>query len=562
MIEAIRVGSLALIKECEMRFSGGMTVLTGETGAGKTALLGAIKLAIGARADAAAVREGEDGALVEAVFTCDTRAAEALAESGLPVDGDIILVRRRVSASGHSRCYVNDAMTTVGTLSSVVGRMVDLHGQHEHQSLLSPSNHLSYLDRWAGDDLTPLLDAYREALAAYRANAVELERARESERMSGYRIEQAQFVCDQIGAISPGESEHEELEAILPVLRNGESLAEASGEALGTIRSDGGVLDMMQSLLDSLRRASGTDSRLDAIAERAESVVLDLEDLAMELRSYRDSVEFDPDALRRALDRLGDLDGLIRRFGPTYSDVLSVWRESKEILESAVDAPGRIAELEARLERDRAELESAAGALDSFRMEAAASLSEELSRSAAELAMPGASFSFRHEKLDLASWDASGSSRYELMYAPSASMTPRPLARIASGGELSRVMLALETVIDDGDPSKTLVFDEVDAGIGGATAQTVASRLRDLGGTHQVIVVTHLAQIAAVADAHLLVEKEAGDGMPVTVIREISGQERVREISRMLSGTVDEASLEHARSMLEGAAGSSEANPR
>ncbi len=550
MIEEIHVRDLALIKKCEMHFKPGFTVLTGETGAGKTALLGALRLATGERADAASVREGQDSALVEARFSCGPKTEQLLKEADIPSTKGELLIRRKVLASGNSRCHINDAMSTVGNLAAIAGPMVDLHGQHGQQKLLVSSSHTGLIDRWGKDEIYPLLNAYQEAFNAYAKARDELERAREAERVSDFKLEQARFACKEIGKVSPAPNELAELESRLPILKNGEALSEAASRALEAIRSQDGAVSLLDDSLNAMRKVSSSDKSLDELANRLESAMLDLEDLSMELRAYRDSVDFDPAALEQALDRLGELDGLVRRFGPTYEDVLSTWEESQTLLEDAEYAVSRITDLENDLNECEAKLKEAAANLDTAREQQANKLADELGNSAQELAMKGASFSFTKKELAINTWTLAGSSRYELMYSPSSQMTPRPLARIASGGELSRVMLALESVMDDGDRFRTLVFDEVDAGLGGAAAQAVGERLRTLSKSHQVIVVTHLAQIAALADSHLLVKRSSGDGIPETQIFEISGEDRVREISRMLSGTDDDASIAHARAML------------
>ena len=567
MIDELHVRNLALIADATMAFDPGLTVLTGETGAGKTALLGAIKLIVGGRADAGAVRDGAAEISVEASFARDSLLAAALAELGIEGEEPAVVARRRVSADGRSKCTVDGAMSNVRDLARTVGRLVELHGQHEHQELMAPANHIRFLDRWSWGTVGPRLEAYRASLARFRALEAEHAAAVEASRASDYQLEQARFVCGQIGAVNPGPAEYAELEAQLPVLRNGEALASSASEALALLRSEEGALDLLSRAQAGLARMEGTDERLDAIAARLAGQVADIEDACMELRAYRDEVEFDPVALQEALDRLGELDGLVRRFGPTYEAMLGLWDDMRSLVENAEGAGDRISKLERQLAKAREELSAAARALEEARTEAAQRFCPELADDLAELSMRGASFAMGETALDIADWGPQGSKRYELLYSPAPGVAPRPLAKIASGGELSRVMLSLECLInsaaDGGDPRaprKTLVFDEVDAGIGGATAQAVAARLESLAARQQVVVVTHLAQIAAVADRHLLVEKILpGDGVAEagvrTEIRAIAGDERVREVARMLSGSTDRAALEHAASLLGSAKG-------
>lgn len=550
MIEEIRIRNLALIEDATMRFSDGLTVLTGETGAGKSALLGGIRLAIGGRADASSVRDGSQAAVVEAVFDLDGESRDELEEMGFDVEGGTAIVRRRISRDGHSRCYINDGLASVKGLSSAMGKLVDLHGQHEHQSLLSPQNHVRYLDRWAVDSIAPAREAYSQALAAYRSAEAVLDHAKELARSSDFQIEQARFVCSQIDPVDPGPTEHDDLERELPILRNGENLALAASGALDALRADGNAIDLVSQAQHELSGVAGTDDRLDRIGSRLESCMVSLEDIAMELREYRDDVEFDPVALQQALDRLGELDGLVRRFGPTYEAMLEQWRESREVLETSVSGPDEIGRLESEAARAQAEVERAAEVLRERRAEASSRFCRELADNVSELAMEGSVFAMREEELPMRSWTSNGSCRYELLYSPDENMAPRPLSKIASGGELSRVMLAIECMVDAGNHRKTLVFDEVDAGIGGSTANAVADRLVRLSEDHQVIVVTHLPQIASRAQAHLLVSKSPGGRGATTEIEELDSEQRVAEIARMLSGTSDEAAMRHARNML------------
>lgn len=551
MIEELRIHDLALIERAEMNFSSGFTVLSGETGAGKSALLGGIKLAIGARADASLIREGCKEALVEAAFSVDEYAMSAIEESGFSVEDESVIVKRRISLDGRSKCYINDEIASVKGLSQTIGPLVDLHGQHEQQGLLSPNKHIKYLDRWAGDKILPLKYEYKDAFYAYRKAKAALDEAQEQANASEYQVEQARFVCSQIDPINPGEDELDELESKLPILRNGESLATCATQALDALRKEGGVVDVLSCAMQDLERISATDPKLDLLASRFADYIAGLEDLAQDFRQYRDDVEFDPEALEIAMNRLGQLDGLVRRFGPTYEAMLDRWNESRKILESLDNGSSVIMQLEKELSQAKERLLDSAQKLEESRQELALEFCEKLSLSVADLAMQGCKFEVKETELDLDMWTCTASKRYELMYAPGERLTPRPLSKIASGGELSRVMLAIECMGEMESQKKTMVFDEIDAGIGGEAANAVANKLVELSKRHQVIVVTHLAQIACRANNHLLVSKEINKGKPLTSIEPITGENRVAEIARMLSGTTDDTALEHAKTMLE-----------
>ena len=540
MIDELHVRNVALIRDASIEPAAGLTVLTGETGAGKTALLSSIKLLVGERADAGMVREGAPALEVEG----------RLFLPGDDEDGTV--VRRRVGADGRGRVDVDGHMASVRELARRVGATVDLCGQHEHQRLLSVQTHVDMLDSWAGAPAADALGAYREALAAAEAAASELERVREMGRVTGERLDEAAFVLRRIDEVDPREGELEELEARLPRAEHGEALMEAASGARELLSGDGGACDSLGDAVRALSDAARFDPALGSWAKALESSLIDVEDVASELRDYADGLDFDPEELERLQGRLARLEGLRRAYGPSMADVLRRRDEAREVVEAASDG----GELERRaaeeLRRREAALAEAADALDAVRAEAAPRLARAVSEQMAFLEMGSAELVVSQERLPRAEWTRSGASRVEFLYRPGAGLTARPLRKIASGGEVSRVMLACKVVLGEADDCETLVFDEVDAGVGGATAVALASVLARLAVTHQVIVVTHLAQVAVAAERHYLVRKSEGEsGVPETSLVEISGEDRVAEVSRMLSGDTGEASRDLAREMLE-----------
>lgn len=540
MIDELHVRNVALIRDASIEPAAGLTVLTGETGAGKTALLSSIKLLVGERADAGMVREGAPALEVEG----------RLFLPGDDEDGTV--VRRRVGADGRGRVDVDGHMASVRELARRVGATVDLCGQHEHQRLLSVQTHVDMLDSWAGAPAADALGAYREALAAAEAAASELERVREMGRATGERLDEAAFVLRRIDEVDPREGELEELEARLPRAEHGEALMEAASGARELLSGDGGACDSLGDAVRALSDAARFDPALGSWAKALESSLIDVEDVASELRDYADGLDFDPEELERLQGRLARLEGLRRAYGPSMADVLRRRDEAREVVEAASDG----GELERRaaeeLRRREAALAEAADALDAVRAEAAPRLARAVSEQMAFLEMGSAELVVSQERLPRAEWTRSGASRVEFLYRPGAGLTARPLRKIASGGEVSRVMLACKVVLGEADDCETLVFDEVDAGVGGATAVALASVLARLAATHQVIVVTHLAQVAVAAERHYLVRKSEGEsGVPETSLVEISGEGRVAEVSRMLSGDTGEASRDLAREMLE-----------
>lgn len=540
MIDEIRVENLALIREASLVPCSGLTVLTGETGAGKTALLSALKLLMGERADASSVREGEAGLVVEGRFFKGADDPEGFG------------VVRSVSADGRSRVKIDGSISSVRELATRVGSMIDLCGQHEHQSLLDSANHVRMVDSWAADTIAPILDDYRAKLHVARAAAAELARVTEASRSKGALLDEARFTVERISEVDPRLGEYEELEESLPRAEHAEALASAANDAQLLLSEENAALDSLNGAIAELQRMAGVDKKLSEFADSLAEASILIEDAAADLRRYRDSVDFDPEELARQQDRFAQLKGLLRQYGPTMDDVFARLESSKELLSLVDDAEERVKR--ARLELDAAEsdLVQAARALMKARSVAGPRFCREVVRQMARLEMGGAEVLWDERELPRERWTDSGPSICELLYRSGSGLTPRPLKRIASGGELSRVLLAAKVVMGSADHAGTLVFDEVDAGVGGATARSLATVLADLAKTHQVIVVTHLAQVAVVADAHYVVRKaDTGSGIPETSLVPVEGDERVAEIARMLSGDSSPESLAHARAMLE-----------
>ena len=567
MIDEIQVENLALIRSASLAPARGLTVLTGETGAGKTALLSALKLLMGERADKAAVREGSAGLEVSgrffgaAVAASDADAdAEADATAAAAADAadspeEELVAVRRVTADGRSRVSLNGRMASVGELASRIAPLVDLCGQHEHQRLMKPAEHLGMLDAWAGAEVAAPRAAYEAAFAAARAAAAELAHVREAGAASSARLEEARFTLRQIDAVGPREGEYDELAAELDRAEHAEALAMAADGAHAALSGDGGALDALGAAASALEGAARFDAALGDLAASLREAGYVLEDVAREARGYRDGVEFDPEELARKQERMAALQGLLRAFGPRMDDVLARRAEAADLVSLVDDAAERERAAQRAVDEAEAALAEAAAALSAAREGAAPRFAEAVSAQMARLEMGGAQLECRLEPLPRAAWTQAGSQAVEFLFRPGAGMQARPLARIASGGEISRVMLAIKVVLGQADEVETLVFDEVDAGVGGSTANALAEVLADLAATHQVLVVTHLAQVAVRAEAHYQVRKREGEGgMPETDLRLLPDDERPAEIARMLSGDATEASLAHAREMLAAAA--------
>lgn len=552
MIDEIQVRNLALIKQASLVPAPGLTVLTGETGAGKTALLSALKLLMGVRADKDFVRDGEQSLEVSGRFF---GLANAEGPDGDEEAFDELVATRRVSSDGRSRVTLDGRMASVRELAARVASTIDLCGQHEQQQLMKPTAHVRMLDAWAGEAVAVPQNAYKQAFSQAKAAAEELDHVLNAGAASSAKLDEARFTLERIDAVGPREGEYEELSARLARAEHAEALALAANRAHEALGGDEGAIDLLNSAIAALDEGGRFDADLSALADSLREAGFVLEDVARSARDYRDGVEFDPEALEQDQERMSALQGLLRAYGPRMVDVLAARDEAADLVSAVDDAAER--ERAARKKVDAAEqkLASAAQALDQARRTAAPQFAEQVTAQMSRLEMGGAELLCEVRPLPRESWTQAGPSEVEFLFRPGAGMQARPLARIASGGEVSRVMLAIKVVLGQADSVDTLVFDEVDAGVGGSTAVALADVLVDLARTHQVIVVTHLAQVAVRGNAHYTVNKVAGtDGKPQTNLQQLSAEQRPAEIARMLSGDATQASLAHAREMLEAAA--------
>jgi len=538
MIRFLRIRHLAVIDALEAEFEPGLTVLTGETGAGKSIVVEAVGLLVGDRASADLVRTGEAAATIQAVFEAP--------------DGSEIVARREISAQGRSRAFLDDELVTTGALRERLGPLVDLHGQHEHQLLLDPSTHLDSVDAWGG--LGEARAGVAEAHDRWRAVRAEMDALQLDDRQKAARVDLLTFQLGEIDKARPKEGEDEELGAARQVLANADRLQRLSSEAYDLL------YDGEQAALASLRQVwkrveelAALDPRFAPHLEPRDAVKSQLEDLAYFLRAYGSDIDASPARLQEVEDRLALLERLKRKYGPSLAEVLARRRAMKDELAGLERSEERLAELSAAEEQARRAFLAAARALSKDRRVAAERFCRALERALAELAMPKtrAEVRFGPEQGE-AQWTSRGVDAGEFLLSPNPGEEPRPLAKIASGGELSRLTLALKTLASTDVPGKTLVFDEVDAGIGGAVADVVGARLQRLGRHCQVLCVTHLPQIAAHGDVHFSIEKSVRGGRTITTLARVDGEARDLELARMIGGNaLTEPVMASAREMRE-----------
>ncbi|MEA2254337.1 MAG: repair protein RecN [Solirubrobacteraceae bacterium] len=551
MLLELRVENLLLIERAELRLAPGLNVLTGETGAGKTVLAHALDLLLGGRARAGIVRPGAAEAYVEGVFELPAALRGELGER-LPADADEVVLARRVSAEGRTRAYLCGRSAPVGFLREVAAALLSFYGQHEHRKLMLASAQLEILDGFCG----PAQLERRAAFAATHARARELEAAlAELRERAGSRereLDLLAFELAEIDAAEPSEAEEAELLAARGRLRHLEALgAAALGAAQAVAPEDGaGVTTLLAAGAGGLDGVAGVDAALDGLAERWRSLAYEADDLAGELLRYAEGLEAEPGALEAAEERLAVLDRLKRKHGGTIAEVLAhadrcrARRDELAGAEVALDRAG------AELEAARAELAAGAAELRRARARAAPRLADAVRARLAELAMEGATFEIALEEREPG---PSGADAVEFLIAPNPGVPAAALREAASGGELSRVMLALMGVASDGSEA-TLVFDEVDAGIGGHTARAVGGELRALAEGRQVLCITHLPQIASLAARHFSIEKDMAAEPARTTVRELGSSEVVAELVRMLGADADDvAARRHAKELLRAA---------
>ena len=534
MLRFLTIRRLAVIDSVQVEFDPGLNVLSGETGAGKSILVEAVGLLLGGRASGDLVRTGEETAAIEAIFE---------------VGGDEWLVRREITAQGRSRAFINGDLTTAGALKELANRLIELHGQHEHQTLLDPSTHLLALDAFAG--LESARVEVGQAFATLQSASEELALARKSVAEREARHELASFQLSELDKADPKPGEDTELSARKQVLSSAERLERLCEESYGVLyEQDGAVLAGLGSVWRKVGELAALDPGFQPYLDARDGIKSQLEDLALHLRRYADIIEASPAQLQQVEDRLALLERLKRKHGPSLEEVIKRREGLRAELSELEQSGDRIAAQEEARQKSAVAYLRLASALGDSRRKAARDFSRSIEQLLGELAMEKTRFEVRFsEPLPESEWTPDGIDRGEFFLSPNLGEELRPLARIVSGGELSRVMLALKTLtatrrfgFTDAAarlPSAAapgLIFDEVDSGIGGRVADVVGARLRTLGSAFQVLCITHLPQIAAYADTHFLIEKRVQQGRTQTTVRRLDKAGRVEELSRMLGG--------------------------
>lgn len=573
VLEEMRIRDLGVIDDAVVELSPGFTAVTGETGAGKTMVVTSLGLLLGGRADAALVRVGAKAAVVEGriVVPPGAPAAVRAREAGAELDEDALLISRTVSAEGRSRAHVGGRSVPVGLLSDLSDDLVAVHGQTDQQGLLRPARQRRALDRYAGEAVAVPLAAWTEAYRRLRGVSARLEELTTLARERAQEADLLRFGLEEIAAVEPQPGEDTELAAEAERLGHAEALASAATTAHGGLAGDPAdpegvdAATLVLGAHRALEAVRAHDPALGALADRLSEVAILLSDIAGELAGYADDLDSDPLRLAAVEERRAALTQLTRKYAEDMTGVLAWAEEGAARLAELEGDDERIEELTAERDALRRELAGLAQQLTEARTDAAKRFADAVTGELAELAMPHARVSFALRRIpdaqgglelegETVAFGPHGTDEVELLLAPHPGAQARPIAKGASGGELSRVMLAVEVVFAGSAPVPTYLFDEVDAGVGGKAAVEVGRRLARLARSAQVVVVTHLPQVAAFADRHLVVEKTHDGSVTRSGVQAMEGEDRVRELSRMLAGQEDsELARAHAEELLEAA---------
>lgn len=549
MLRELTVENLAVIEFARLELGPGFTALTGETGAGKSLLVDSVQLALGGRADSDLVRHGAARASVTVVAAVTPEVARFCEAQGVDVSDETLVIHREVSAEGRSTVRLNGRSVSVGVLRELGSRLVDMHGQHDHQTLLSPEAQLEFLDRWSGSPVLELRNQVAEAFAAWSSARADLNRASSGRRDREQRIDMLEFQVGEIeaAALQPGESD--QLAATISRLRNAEKLRLTISSVLEKVYDgEGATLDTTTAGAREIDALTTFDAGLAPLAEEMKAACESLREVGRGLRAYAAGLDADPDALEVAVERADLVAKLKRKYGDTEEAVLDYLAQARRELDMLTAGESDLGVLEARVAETRSHLETATMALTQARTEAALRFSVDVQNEVRELAMERAQFEVR---LSACETSATGADAIEFLFSANAGEPARPLAKVASGGELSRVMLAIKVASAGRAGVPTMVFDEVDTGLSGKTAAVVGRKIAQLAESRQVVVISHLPQVAATASAHFLIVKDEKDGRVSTRVTRLESEARVAEVARMLAGErVGESALMNARELI------------
>ncbi|MGI5957971.1 MAG: DNA repair protein RecN [Massiliimalia sp.] len=550
MLKELYIENLAVIERVTVDFSDGFTVFTGETGAGKSILIDAINLVLGQRANKDLVRTGASKAVVSAVF-CEIpqEIQNMLEQAGYEMDQDELLITRQVMADGKSTARIMGRPATAALLQELGMALVNIHGQHDSQVLLAPEHHLDILDGFAADQ--DVLEEYRKEYAQYQKLKSEFKQINFDEQEKARKMDLLTYQIEEIDMLNPQPGEDEQLAQQLQVLRNGErinrSLMEAYTALYGYDDAGGGYGEISTACA-ALTEIEDCGKELESMAEQLSAIQSEIEETAAQISGFLEKFDYDPETLEAAQQRMEDLDSLKRKYGTTIEEVLAFSQTAKEELSAIRFSEQRRSELIQLLEQQKKRVVETGQVLSGLRSQAAVRLCEQVQEQLRFLDMPNVTLQVQQEK---AKYGARGCDRVEFLFSTNRGESPKPLGKIASGGELSRIMLALKTVMAQQDSVGTLIFDEIDTGVSGSSAQKIGLKLKEVSQCRQVLCVTHSAQIAALAGSHLLIQKKTQGERTFTGVTALDRNGRIKEVARiMATDQITDLMLQNAEAMI------------
>ena len=552
MLVELRLKNFAIIDDISINFGDGLNIITGETGTGKSLIVDAINIILGDRFTSEQVKSGEKQASVEALFEVpgNSGIGEKLERFGIGEGEGELVVKRVFNPGGKNRIYINGSIATLGTLSEVTDGLVNMFGQHEHQSLLKKSNYLSYIDAFS--KLEHEVSEYKAAYAELVRAEGELEALREKERVGAEKEDYLRFQSEEIKKVSPAPNEDSELEAERVRLENSERFSSSLTSATGLVyEGESSAIGFLKQALSHLEKVSDLDSSLGELRDRIAAVLIETEDVFYGLSEFAGKIEHNPQRLEEVLLRLEEIGRLKRKHGDSIEEIIKKQQQIESELEGLENSAEMMGEIERRRDLLKEEVSAAASSISAARKAGARRLGELFLEQAESVGLKNARFEVEFEEKKLS---ADGRDSVQYLFSANPGQAPRPVNKVASGGELSRIMLLLKSFVSTGDTGSIFIFDEVDAGIGGVVAESIGKKIKNLSDESQVVCITHLPQVAKFANTHLLVAKEFGEGETDVSVDALSEEERVMEIGRMLAGeSVSEKTFEVARELIKGA---------
>ncbi|OIN97537.1 DNA repair protein RecN [Candidatus Desantisbacteria bacterium CG1_02_38_46] len=533
MLKGLNIENFAIIDNLSLKFDGGLNVFTGETGAGKTIIIEALSLILGEKVETALIRTGEEKAVISTLFD---------------LNGDEIFIKREITSAGRGICYINEKIVSLNALKEIGNTLVDIHGQHEHQSLLKPDKHIDLLDRFG--ELQTRQEKITEIYNELKKREKRLDELKTLEKESETLRELFQFQVDEITGANLSEGDDVKIEKERLVLSSFQKLTEGvSGIYQELFESEGAIIDRLKKIAGQLQDIAPLDESIKGFLKSIDEASLSLQEFASELRKYRDGLEYDPQRIEVLTEKQDFIQKLKRKYGTTIREILDFKKEVEQKLKDISSRKEEIEKLTTEVTQLKEKCLKESQELSKKRKMAAGKLEENIEKELADLEMKKTKFKVQISESELG---PKGIDRIEFLLSPNLGEDLRPLVKIASGGEMSRIMLALKSILLNADEIPVMVFDEIDLGIGGKTASSVGAKMKALSSKKQIICITHLAQIAAFGNSHFKVEKSVEKGRTKTEVNELNGDERVKEIARMISGDkITSTSLKHAKELLE-----------